>query len=245
MSQPGVRNSLSILSALSRSFPVSFSELLEKSGCGQKSTLVRYLKPLQEEGWVVKKSSGEYIPGPKLRDVAVCIRQRTSVEEIVSPIVSALSDQTGQSAAYVEWLPMGGVVFRVKKEAPDAYHYLEVGQRNYGVFEHAFCLLALAYQARPVMDGMFKKHSIVSEEEKKPYIKLFEQARAERFLKGEDLGVRFAAPVFWGQNGDFCGIIGISLFPQKISAEKEREYRRLVIKAAEEASIKAGGSDYA
>lgn len=101
-------------------------------------TLSRLLKALIARKMVEKTDNGRYQLGEGARILARLILGQISREDRVKPLLDILSEQTGESAAYYE-RTTGGIRLLAKKEAPQSFHYISVGEENFQN-RHAFLL---------------------------------------------------------------------------------------------------------
>lgn len=230
--QSGVRQALTILRALGQQHPMTFSALLHACGNWPKATLTRILKPLLEMGWVEKTPSGAYAPGSEFQSASAAMIHKPSFVERLRPVVDHLAEETGQSAAYVEWVTGGGFIFKYKKEMPDSFHHLGVGETNPAILTHAFGILGLAFQSDSMIDRMLQEKCDLDPDGIVFWRRLLRGLRQTRFLQHLDYGLRFAAPVFEKEGGPFCGVIGISMIPRDLTTDEELGFRDAVLRAA-------------
>jgi len=135
----------------------SFTDIQRAAGNLPPPTLSRLLKVLTEEGLVERDSEhGRYRKGPALLDLAHIVLGSMPKARLVQPMLDALADETGQSAAYFE-LGRDAIVMVAKAERPNSCHYIDVGERNTDLSRHGFARAILAHiegtRATPLIEN--------------------------------------------------------------------------------------------
>ncbi len=220
----GLHRGFQILDLLSRNpSGLSFGRLQELMDNLPSPTLSRLLKAMSDSGWVVRNYSGQYSAGINFIDAAKRMAGKLNLSEVTAPFVERLALISEESAAFAEFLE-DGIVFRAKHEMPFSYHYIHLDSKNSSL-ANGFNIVSRAYQTDTGNDGAAKK--IVRE---KFYISIEPK-----------LGIRFLAPVFYGPDGGFAGVIGISKIEISINDEEKKFYRKLVEKSALQISKSLSG----
>lgn len=78
---------------------LSLAELAERTRL-YKSTVLRLLASLEHGGWVQRQDDGRYAVGPAVARLHVVYEQSFSLDKLVMPVLRALVQATGESAAY-------------------------------------------------------------------------------------------------------------------------------------------------
>ena len=95
-----VDRALSLLAAFGdRDDGLSLSQLAERTRM-YKSTVLRLLASLEHGGWVAKLDDGRYAVGPAVARLHRVYAQNFSLDSVVMPVLKALVQATGESAAY-------------------------------------------------------------------------------------------------------------------------------------------------
>jgi DNA-binding IclR family transcriptional regulator len=226
---PGLRSSLAILARLADSGGLPFTRLRREVAL-PAATVSRLLKVLAEEGWVAGGGQEPWRPGPAFRAAAWRLAPRADLAELIQPVVDGLAEATGESAAFVEW-GGDGIVFRVKCERPESYHYLNIGQRNRGVIEHPFAMLCLAHSDQAAE----RRYASAARKVGIDLPALLARIRNEGAHSGFDKGHRVCAPVI-AHGGAFLGAIGVTHIGPEPDARLSERFKRLVIEHARRAA---------
>ena len=95
-----VDRALSLLSALGEAEQaLSLAELAQRTRL-YKSTVLRMLASLEHAGWVLKLEDGRYAPGAAGARLHALYQRHFSLEAVAMPVLRALTQSTGESAAY-------------------------------------------------------------------------------------------------------------------------------------------------
>lgn len=78
---------------------LGLAELAERTRM-YKSTVSRLLASLEHAGWVIRLDSGRYAVGPAVARLHAVYAQNFSLDRVVMPVLRALVEATGESAAY-------------------------------------------------------------------------------------------------------------------------------------------------
>ena len=78
---------------------LSLAELAERTRM-YKSTVSRLLASLEHGGWVIRLDSGRYAVGAAVARLHAVYAQNFSLDRVVMPVLRALVEATGESAAY-------------------------------------------------------------------------------------------------------------------------------------------------
>ena len=94
-----VNRALSLLAAFSRSeSALTLAQLAERSGL-YKSTILRLCESLEAFGYLQRSPDGRYRPGPAPLRLAAIYQSNLHPAEVVMPVLRALAQHTGESAA--------------------------------------------------------------------------------------------------------------------------------------------------
>lgn len=194
---------------------LSFNDLKNAlSGIGP-SPLSRLLKTLQEEGMIEQSlENKKYYLADRAKTFARIALDRQSIPDLLQPVLKNLSIKTGHSSAFFVY---GGnrIIMTAKYEPEEAFHYMDLGKWNARFDAHGFAKACLAYlpekEKRDVIGNL-----PVSESCRKELKNSLQKIKEDGFLinlHDDQEGLkRFVAPVFKGRNGEFAGVIGLSLF---------------------------------
>jgi DNA-binding IclR family transcriptional regulator len=192
----------------------SFSELQSEAGNLPAPTLSRLLKTLVEEGLVERSSeSGRYRQGPTLLDLAHLALGSLPKARMLQPVLNALADETGQSAAFFE-LDSDAITMVAKAERPNSCHFIDVGARNVDLARHGFARAILAFM--PESDALhLAKHAPLPAEggEKRlrsVYREIREQGVCVEHSESKPNWMRITAPVFGARQDQTPDSIGIT-----------------------------------
>ncbi|MBS3017882.1 HTH-type transcriptional regulator KipR [Comamonas sp. PE63] len=95
-----VDRALSVLSAFQDGdAALSLAELAERTRL-YKSTVLRLLASLEHGGWVQRQDDGRYAVGSAVARLHAVYEQSFSLDKLVMPVLRALVQATGESAAY-------------------------------------------------------------------------------------------------------------------------------------------------
>ena len=231
ISHPGLRHALEILHHLAgEPRGLSFTELKSRLGV-PPTTASRLLKVLIEERFLEKTSWGHYRVGPRLAGIAQRWSGGSAYAVVVEPVVDELATTSGESAAWVEWGP-AGITFRAKREMPESYHYMAVGQTNRNPIANGFGQVALAWHPDQLDNFGQPRHRRVLRDEL-PVI------RKRAVHVHRDLGLRLCAAVS-DRDGGLAGVIGISSLRFTMPATERQALKLLVRTAAERARAAIG-----
>lgn len=212
----GLRRGIEALELLaSAQDGLSFNDLKNAlSGIGP-SPLSRLLKTLQEESMIEQSSENKkYYLADRAKTFARVAIGRQSVPDLLQPVLKNLSIETGHSSAFFVY---GGnrIVMTAKYEPEEAFHYMALGKWNVRFDAHGFAKVCLAYLPDTEKEGVIKNLSI-SDSAKNDLELCLRKIREDKILVNlvdDQEGLkRFVAPVFKGRNGEFAGVIGLSLF---------------------------------
>lgn len=237
-----IGRAMAVCAALARHRTGTTFTVLKKS-CGSlpAPTLSRLLKALMAEGLVAKSGSGaNYVLGEKFIALAKLASGALSPADAIRPVIEALTVETGESTAFFR--PSGAAIeLLVKIEQPESFHFMAVGRKNRNIGANGFGQVCLAY-----MDTQQQK-SIISSLENKPAIPLqkfvarLNKIREEKFFfensEAKAGVIRFAAPVFTGENGAFAGVLGIAVIARSIGPLQKENFKKAVMDAARRASV--------
>lgn len=246
MNAPGLRQALAIVTRIScgDADGVGFTQLRRELGDLPAPTLARLLRVLVEEGWVRKTAAGLYACGSAFSSVAErIVRLLPDSGKIMTPVVQALAETTGESAAYAEWAGRG-FVFRAKQEMPESFHYIPVGRVNPDLWVNGFGRVCLAHQPAATIDRILKAHA--GADSATAAAQLAGLARIRKLTvwvsEEKDQRTRIVAPVL--TDGGLAGVIGISVPRQALPAAWVTRRRKDVLAAAAKAAAlwPAGGA---
>ncbi|OGV34407.1 MAG: hypothetical protein A2020_05025 [Lentisphaerae bacterium GWF2_45_14] len=213
----GLWRGLEMLDLLSRNpSGLPFGKLQEFLAGLPSPTLSRLLRAMNDAGWVSRSSTGHYSAGINFINAAKRLSGGINISETVAPFVERLALLSEESAAFAEFLK-DGFVFRAKYEMPSSYHYIPLNSKNTSPI-NGFNIVSHAFQ--DVGDTGESKVS--------------KRIRKERFYVGTEpgKGIRFLSPVFYGCDGSFAGVVGISKIDGSISDDEKNTYRKFVEKSA-------------
>ncbi len=206
-SMPGVRRAIKVLETLAdNKGGMTFNDLSGLFLDAPPSTVSRLLKTLCEEN-LIAKGAGEknYRIGERSRMLGEKLCGKVSRAELLRPVVRALAEQTGYSAAYFELVDDTNTLI-VKYEIPEAFHYMPEGNFNLNFTSHGCAKVLIAYQGSETrkrilgnqvessfkeLEQIIEKGVIINEKDDLEYIS------------------RIAAPVFIDE--EFTGAIGVTL----------------------------------
>ncbi len=214
---PAIERGLSCIRfcALQRS-GVSFSLFQEELRLSP-STLSRLLAVLTELKYLAKHEDG-YRLGSRAVILAEEIKAASSNDTIrLQPIIDALAEKTGESAAFFELDGKNKMIIICKKEMQDSYHYMQLFS-SWGppLEQDCFGLVCL------VGDAGFAAARPQGEKVRAELNK-YGACAMERRLKGDI--IRVCAPVNRGGAGDIVGSIGIT-FPAGNAAKNNLDSLR-------------------
>ena len=239
--QSGLRYSLDILRILSKR-EHSFSQLRTAMNGLAAATLSRLLKTLVEEAWVTK-SAGGYSAGASFHTASRQLILNPRHLRIIRPILRQLADETKQTVAYVEWAE-DGFTFEAKREMPDSYHHLEVGEKNRGFTSNGFGRVIMACMSEVDRQRTCRELNV-------PLPDLSHERSclsASGSCDHRDIGYRYMAPITslsvlhshsfrcehaTGDDRYLVGVIGVSILPQEITRDREQNLLRAVRRAAD------------
>lgn len=228
-SSPGLRSALAILTRLAESQGLPFTKLRKEVGL-PAATVSRLLKVMAEEGWVDGGGQDPWRPGSAFRAAAWRLAPSADVVAIIQPVVDSLADVSKESTAFVEWAG-DGFVFRAKREMPESYHYLEVGQRNRGVLDHVFGLVCLAHTDQAAwrrFAGLAKRRNIDLESVLQTIVRSGDYT-------GQDKGHR-VGHVVRAHNGAFLGCMGVTHIGTPLDDRQLAKLRAVVADHARQAA---------
>lgn len=78
---------------------LSLAQLAERTRL-YKSTVLRLLASLEHGGWITRLDDGRYAVGPAVARLHTVYAQNFSLDSVVMPVLKALVQATGESAAY-------------------------------------------------------------------------------------------------------------------------------------------------
>ncbi|GEM_PF-2940495 len=97
-SSPGLVKGLLLLEQVAQAqHPLAFGELQQRSATA-KSTLIRLLRVLQNEGWLQKEQQA-YVPGPRLLALGQVADPLEQLRKAAEPELATLAEQSGNSTA--------------------------------------------------------------------------------------------------------------------------------------------------
>ncbi len=203
----------------------TFTDLQRATDGLSAPTLSRLLKVLIEERMVEKDPvHGRYRKGSALLEFAHAALGSLPKARLVQPMLDALADETGQSAALFE-LNVDAIVMVAKAERAHSCHYIDVGARNSDLARHGFARAVLAHvdtsRAVALIESAVPKPA-------KPHEKLLavlEQIRAHGVCversESKPNWMRIAAPVHGVHPDGTPDAIGITAvdIPSNVSVE--------------------------
>jgi DNA-binding IclR family transcriptional regulator len=237
------------LTALRRSFAVLKRLAQSGKGCAfsnlqtiedglSAASLSRLLKVMQAEGLVAKEpSTGLYHTGSVFLQLARQAAGTVPVREILQPVVEALANRTGESAAWFE-RDGNSLVLTAKHELPERFHYVALFSQMGTVTQHGFGQTFLAWlpdeDSRALLDNSMQPSQVAG------FRKRLAEIRAGLVCVPEWNAprpiVRVNVPVFRGLGGPLAGILGVSLWGRSISAALRKRLEAAVKEHAGQAT---------
>jgi DNA-binding IclR family transcriptional regulator len=221
----------------------TFSQLRTVEARLTAASLSRLLKVMREEEVIRKdENSGRYYLGEAMVRLAREITCAMPVDELLQPVVHALATETQESAAWFE-ADGEGAVLMAKDEVPESFHYIAVHQRIGTVLSHAIGQVLLAWST-PTRRAELLQANGPLPEALTAYERRLEAIRHGQLLVHdlpEGGTVRFAAPVFWGADGDLAGVLAITCWPREFAPHERENFAAAVSAAARRATALLGG----
>lgn len=220
----GVRTSLALLKLVSEHADgVTFTELCNGLGGAPNATVSRHLRTLTEEDWIRKSADGKYLPARVFRTVCESVSEKNSRINLIRPEIEKLAEKTGHSAAFAESCG-NGFVFRCKKEMPDSYHYIEIGEENRDPTNGFY----LTCQAKTGENPNLTSNQIKDAKKRKEAQRGIKTAVQCKAWISEDKGRRFLCAM--NHNGKFLGVVGVSMWPAELTDVRKNEMLKIVEK---------------
>ncbi|MFP4380165.1 MAG: IclR family transcriptional regulator [Candidatus Sumerlaeia bacterium] len=220
---------------------ISFSELQRACGDLAATTLSRQLKSLVSEGMVEKSAdSGLYYPGSAFIGLARRLLLQMPRGQIIQPVVDALANETGDSAAYFD-LDGDNMRLLAKNEQSHGYHYRELHYCWGPLIRDPYGLACLAWMddVEAHIDGGLQRDRQIDMSREAILAKTEDCRRRGwvamvRAMRSRVL--RMTTPVFMGSSEKPLGAIGITSLQAEPDADDMEAMVEAVLRAGREAS---------
>jgi DNA-binding IclR family transcriptional regulator len=176
------------------------------------ASLSRLLKAMQAENMVSKdERTGAYRLHTDFIRFALEIVTMIPPHERLKPLVAALAQSTGESAAWFECIPTGAVL-KAKTEIPDRFHYVDIGCVIGNPLGHGVVQVLMAFLPEPEVSDRLQRHGPppIAEQD---YRRRLEEIRHGRVIIDDLIRpggypvTRVARPVFRGAGGALVGVL--------------------------------------
>ncbi|MBN1671047.1 MAG: hypothetical protein JXR37_08450 [Kiritimatiellae bacterium] len=216
----------------------TFTALRRACGDVPPTTLARLLRPLLAQGMLRKlPDTGRYAPGAAFVGLAHSVLGRQPREQLVQPVLDALANATGESAAYYEW-DGDWLILRAKAEQPESFHYSEAGARHWHRPMNAFFRVCQAYLPADTVADIFRRYTAQTGRRERPKPRQLAAVRRNGVLSAEEpvrgIVTRIAAPAFLGEGGACAGAAGITTLRVGLAGPARAELEAQVKRAAAE-----------
>jgi len=242
---------LSLLDVFTLAAPVwSTEDLIRYSGC-TRSTCYRYLKVLQDAGFLTPVAQGSYILGPRIIELDRNVRMCDPVYTAGGPPMQRLAARTGHSALLC--MLFSDTVMCVREElnrsAPEGL--FSRGQKR-PLFSGAASKAILANLPAHQLRNLFAKHRkrIAAAGLGADWVsfrKTLRQIRRDGYClsTGEFAPgiVGIAAPLF-NRSGNVLGSLGIAMSASSAHRSEFPALAKAVMKAAREATERIGSGEH-
>lgn len=238
-----LRRSQAVLSQLARRRDgCTFSHLRTIEEGLTASSLSRLLKAMQAENMVAKdERTGLY----HLHDEFVRLARETvgmvPPHERLQPLITALAQSTGESAAWFECVPTGAVLM-AKTEMANGFHYMDVGRDIIGnPLGHGVGQVLMAFLPEADVCDRLQRLGPLPIAEQDYRRRLDEIRRGQVILNdlrmdGTAPYTRMARPVFRGDGGALIGVLLITVLPTAATAQSKERMAESVVSSAARAT---------
>jgi DNA-binding IclR family transcriptional regulator len=226
----------------------SFSHLRTIDRGLTASSLSRLLKAMQAENMVSKdERTGAYCLHNDFIRFALEIVTMIPPHERLKPLIAALAQSTGESAAWFECIPTGAVLM-AKTEIPDRFHYVDVGCVIGNPLGHGVVQVLMAFLPEPEVSDRLQQHGPppIAEPD---YRRRLEEIRHGRVIIDDMIRpggypvTRVARPVFCGAGGALVGALLVSIGANSSTRLDQERLKEAVTLAAARATEMLGAGN--
>lgn len=205
------------------------------------ASLSRLLKAMQAENMVSKdERTGAYRLHDDFIRFALEIVTMIPPHERLKPLIAALAQSTGESAAWFECIPAGAIL-RAKTEMPDRFHYVDVGFVIGNRLDHGVVQVLMAFLPESEVSDRLQRYGPppIAEPD---YRRLLEDIRHGQVViddmirPGGNPATRVARPVFCGEGGALVGILLVSISAASLPRLDQERLTAAVTSAAARAT---------
>jgi DNA-binding IclR family transcriptional regulator len=169
------------------------------------------------------------------------------LHERLKPLVAALAQSTGESAAWFECIPTGAVL-KAKTEIPDRFHYVDVGCVIGNRLDHGVVQVLMAFLPEPEVSARLQRHGPTPIAEP-DYRHRLEEIRHGRVIIDDMIRpggypvTRVARPVFCGVGGTLVGVLLVSISAASLPMPDQERLTEAVTSAAAHATEMLGAGN--
>lgn len=205
------------------------------------ASLSRLLKAMQAENMVAKDElTGAYRLHSDFIRFALEIVTMIPPHERLEPLIAALAQSTGESAAWFECVPRGAVLM-AKTEMANGFHYIDVGTEIGNPLGHVVGQVLMAFLPESEASDRLQRLGPppIAEQD---YGRRLDEIRQGRVLlddlltAGSHPFTRVARPVFCGDGGTLMGVLVITILPTSATVQDQKRLREAVTSAATRAT---------
>lgn len=205
------------------------------------ASLSRLLKAMQAENMVSKdERTGAYCLHNDFIRFAHEIVTMIPPHERLKPLIAALAQSTGESAAWFECIPSGAVLM-AKTEIPDRFHYVDVGYAIGNPLDHGVVQVLMAFLPESEVSDRLQRHGPppITEQD---YRRRLEEIRHGRVTIDDMIRphgypvTRVARPVFCGAGGVLAGVLLVAIGAASLPMPDQERLTEAVTSAAARAT---------
>jgi DNA-binding IclR family transcriptional regulator len=210
------------------------------------SSLSRLLKAMQAENMVAKDElTGMYHLHEEFVRLARDTVGMVTPHERLQPLIAALAQSTGESAAWFECVPTGAVLM-AKTEMANGFHYMDVGREIIGnPLGHGVGQVLMAFLPEAEVCDRLQRLGPLPIAEQNYRRRLDEIRQGQVILNdlrmhGSAPFQRMARPVFRGDGGALIGVLLITVLPTAAKAQNQERMAEAVVSSAARATEMLG-----